>query len=713
MPDELPPDGTALQSEIRRLTSENRKLARELRYERALHERNRTTFEVKDNLSRVISTERNRLDLYMNLLLSNCPDLILFFSNEGRLILASESYIKLSKTQASGMISGKTLREIISPVVSEEFLERVVRLSGISLSGRRIVEAEEDIDFSGGGNVRHYMIQIIPMVEDSGDLRGFAVFFYDTTETSRARKEAERARRMAEQSTRAKSDFLSRMSHEMRTPMNAIIGMTTIARSTDDPRRKEYCLEKINEASAHLLGVINDILDMSKIEANKFELSCSEFNFEKMLNRVTNVINFRVDEKRQNLLVKIDESIPERIISDEQRLSQVITNLLSNAVKFTPDRGVITLSAQKVSYGDGVCAVRISVKDTGIGISEDQQGKLFASFEQADGSISRKFGGTGLGLAISKRIVELMDGRIWIESKLGHGAEFIFEIKVKSAGKPGRRLLPQDVNWKNLRVLAVDDAPEILEIFRSILSPYGVFSETALSGGEALEEIQRAQKPFDVIFVDWKMPDMDGVEFIRRVKSIAGNPVVIMISAADLSEIQEQAKEVGVDMFLQKPLFPSNVFNIINECMSNAPDQAKAAESTVKSEDGIFEGKHVLLAEDVMINCEILSSLIEHTGVKLDLAEDGEIAVSKFSASPEKYSLILMDVHMPNVDGYEATRRIRALDNPHAKTVPIIAMTANVFREDVERCRAAGMNDHLGKPIDAAEVIAKMKSYML
>jgi signal transduction histidine kinase/DNA-binding response OmpR family regulator len=702
--------------ELKKLRSENKKLARELKYEQAMNERNLIAFEAKDNLNRIISEEKDRLALYMDLLLNSGPDLILFFSGESRLIFASESYVKISQAGTASMIEGKTFEELLAPVVSPDFSARVAALCRAALDERRTIEAEHDIDFSQEGEARHYLMRVIPMIGDGGDTNGFVVFFFDSTEICRAQQEAERARRLAEQSTRAKSDFLSRMSHEMRTPMNAIIGMTTIARASNDPGRKEYCLEKINEASVHLLGVINDILDMSKIEANKFELSESEFNFEKMLNRVTNVVNFRVGEKHQNLLVEMDSSMPENIVSDEQRLAQVITNLLSNAVKFTPDGGNITMRAQKLAVDGDIYTIRITVEDTGIGISPEQQQRLFSSFEQADGSISRKFGGTGLGLAISKKIVELMGGSIWIESELGKGSAFIFEINVKATDRPGYRVLPPDVNWGNLRVLVVDDSPEILEIFGAILRPYGVSCDTASSGEDALARLERGVPiPFDVVFVDWKMPGLDGVELCRRLKDIdTSSPLVVMISAADLTEVEGEAKSAGVDKFLQKPLFPSSIFNVINECMRGAVQSQKNGDpSPESSSDGIFIGKRVLLAEDVSLNSEILSCLIEHTGVVLDIAEDGSVALEKFKLDPVGYDLILMDVHMPNMDGYEATRQIRALAADRAKSIPIIAMTANVFREDIERCRAAGMNDHLGKPIDADEVISKMRKYLL
>jgi CheY-like chemotaxis protein len=418
------------------------------------------------------------------------------------------------------------------------------------------------------------------MIEESGTAEGAIAFFYDMTELVQAKRDAERARELAEQSTRAKSDFLSRMSHEIRTPMNAIIGMTAIAKSSDDAARKEYCLDRIGEASRHLLGVINDILDMSKIEADKFELSPDGFDFGKMLHRVVNVINFRVEEKKQKFLIEIGEDIPQNVVADEQRLAQVITNLLSNAVKFTPEEGVITLRAKKILEEDNICTLRVEVQDTGIGISEEQRKRLFTSFEQADGSISRKFGGTGLGLAISKRIVEMMGGSIWIESELGKGASFIFEIKARK--------------------------------------------------GEAL----------------------------------AGP-----LSGADTD----------------------------GACVNS---------------DGLFAGKRILIAEDVAINREIVQTLIEHTGIDIDFAVDGLEAAEKFSTHPEEYELILMDIQMPGMDGYGATGRIRASGLPRAEAIPIIAMTANVFREDIERCHISGMNDHIGKPIDPDELIAKLRLYL-
>jgi signal transduction histidine kinase/HAMP domain-containing protein len=391
-----------------------------------------------------------------------------------------------------------------------------------------------------------------------------------------------RAKKGAEAASRAKSNFLANMSHEIRTPMNAIIGMNTLAQSTDDAERKDYCLRKIGEASSHLLGVINDILDMSKIEADKFELSFANFNFERMLQKVVNVIHFRVEEKRQTLTVHLDGDIPKVLSGDDQRLAQVIANLLSNAVKFTPAEGRIDLSARCVSEEDGVYTIQVEVADDGIGISEEQQGKLFTSFEQADNRISREFGGTGLGLAISKRIVAMMGGAISVRSRPGEGSTFAFTAQMR--------------------------------------------------------------------------------------RSEAAGPA------------------------------------------SPLPEAGRG--ETGAHETPNLAGYRIMLAEDVEINREIVRSFLEGTSIGLDCVENGAEAVKSFSRDPGKYDLIFMDIQMPVTDGYEAARQIRALEAPGTKTVPIVAMSANVFREDVEQCLAAGMDDHLGKPLDVDEVFDKLRKYL-
>jgi signal transduction histidine kinase/DNA-binding response OmpR family regulator/large-conductance mechanosensitive channel len=529
-----------------------------------------------------------------------------------------------------------------------------------------------------------------------------------------------KAREEALSSTKAKSDFLANMSHEMRTPMNAITGMTMIAKSSNDIERKNYCLNKIENASSHLLGVINDILDMSKIEANKFELSPVSFNFEKMLQKVVNVINFRIDEKHQYFYVRIDRNIPRFLNGDDQRLAQVITNLLSNAVKFTPEQGTLRLNSKLVEEVDGLCTIQVKVSDTGIGITKEQQERLFNSFEQAESGTARKFGGTGLGLAISKRIVNMMDGHIWVESEPGKGSDFIFTVKLNRDKDEQRDFLQHSgTNWNNLRTMAVDDEPETLAYFELIAEQFGFSCRTVSSGEDALE-INKKEGPYDIYFVDWKMPGMNGIELSRRIKEQGpGNAIVIMISAAEWMSVEEEAKQAGVDKFLSKPLFPSAIADCINECIGMPPFDA---ENNIPQAHDNFDGFRILLVEDIEINREIVLSLLEPAGLKIDCAENGVRAVEMYTAAPEIYDIIFMDVQMPEMDGYEATRQIRVFEdslkdkpNPDSKFplgIPIIAMTANVFKEDIQHSRDAGMDDHLGKPLDMENVLSILRKYL-
>jgi len=520
----------------------------------------------------------------------------------------------------------------------------------------------------------------------------------------------------ANQAALAKGAFLANMSHEIRTPMNAIIGMTTIGKSSNDIKRAHYTFGKIEDASSHLLGIINDVLDVSKIESGKYELDIKEFNFEKMLQRVVNVVAFSLDEKKQRFSLNIDENIPLTLVGDDQRLAQITTNLLGNAVKFTSNEGFVSLKARLLTIEDDVCEIEIEVIDTGIGISSEQQEKLFTAFHQAETDTTRRFGGTGLGLSISKNIVDMMDGNIWVKSELGKGSTFGFSVRLKKGDNASAlEAAIAKTSWKNVRILAVDADPKVLEHVKTITQKYGALCDTANCGLDALERV-KLEKPYDIFLVNWRMHDIKSAHLVHDLKMIYpehGKAVAAMISSFDWSYTQEGSKKTGVDRFISKPLFSSMVIENINDMLEEVRAGMKPVQTTeIVDQDEDFSGKNLLLVEDMATNREVVMILLEPTEINIDTAENGVEAVRMFTQAPDKYDLIFMDLQMPEMDGYEATRRIRTHDAPRAKDIPIVAMTANVFNEDIERCMAAGMNGHVGKPIDIDEVIGIIKAYV-
>ena len=664
--------------------------------------------------ARLVSSAQDRVEMiwtaslkkelqFFKLVLENAPNLLFLFDFDGRLAYVSQTFLTQAGISNFGLIGGRHFTEILQPLMSKENLHRFSEAIDSATEQKDTVVFEEQIDFSAKGSLRTFSIHVTPMTDDDGQSTGIMALFVDITAINDAMETAKRA-------STAKSDFLANMSHEIRTPMNAIIGMTAIGKSAADTERKDYCFTKIEDASNHLLGVINDVLDMSKIEANKFELAPAEFDFEHMLRRVVNVVSFRVDEKQQTLTIHIDKAIPRALLGDDQRLAQVITNLLGNAVKFTSDHGSISLDVRLLSEENGTCTLQISITDSGIGMSPEQQARLFTSFQQAESSTTRKYGGTGLGLAISKRIVEMMGGRIWIESELGKGATFAFTVQLER-GEAKSANPYTSVRWSDVRILAVDNDPRILAYFGEIVRRVGAHCDTAHSSQEALALVEQ-NGPYHFYFIDWKMPGVDSIQLISALKAMEPafhSTGVIMTSSTDWSGVEKTAKEAGVDKFLSKPLFPSAIAELLVESLDAKQQPAKAVHGEALKH---FAGSRILLVEDVEINREIVLALLGPMLLEIDCAVNGAEAVRMFREAPEKYRMIFMDVQMPEMDGYEATRCIRALDAPKANTIPIIAMTANVFREDVERCLEAGMDDHIGKPLDFEEVLNVLQKYL-
>jgi len=636
---------------------------------------------------------------YNQMLRDNIPDQIFLLDTQLDILLCTSSIKQITGRD----VIGESFLPVMECCYGYDFtdkLEDAVRevfLFGESRSIEAILG--EQNGNTDGAQQKLYSFRITPALY-KGELTGMVVLAHDNTEIHNANIRAEAA-------ARAKSSFLANMSHEIRTPLNAIVGMTDIGKSAVDMERMIYCFGKIEDASKHLMGVINDILDISKIESGKFELSPIEFNFEKMLQRAVDVVNFRVDAKSQKLTVSIDKRIPKHLTGDNQRLTQVITNLLSNAVKFTPIDGSITLKTKLQSIKNDEYTIQISVSDTGIGISPEQQAKLFSSFQQAENDTTRKFGGTGLGLAISKSIVEMMGGKIWIESKLGEGSTFSFTFQSEPA-EVKKEFIP---DWNRARVLVVDDNPDILEFFKEIIELYGAQCDTAASGEDALKLIGQSTN-YDLCFIDYKMPGIDGLELIQTLKQeIEGNSYVALITGAERDEFEKRAIEAGVDNILLKPIFPSDIVNEVNSFLGIEPQKCVEIKESPASMSR-FDGRRILLAEDIEINREIVLALLQPTMLKIDCAENGMQAVRMFGDNPEWYDMILMDVQMPELDGYQATRCIRALRTPKAATVPIIAMTANVYKDDVEKCLTSGMNAHIGKPLDINEVLRVLKEYL-
>ncbi len=514
-------------------------------------------------------------------------------------------------------------------------------------------------------------------------------------------------------STRAKSTFLARMSHEIRTPMNAIIGMNTIARRATDMTKIHYCLEKIDTASQQLLSIINDVLDMSKIEADKFEIVSQPFSFEKMMKKIFGVVQVKVEEKNQDFTFDMKQMLSRHVISDELRITQIMINLINNAVKFTPEHGHIGIKVRISGEEGDKAALIVEVRDNGIGISLEQQERLFTAFEQADGGITRKFGGTGLGLAICKKIVNLMGGDIWVESEMGKGACFTFEIPI-TFGAPLEYKEPSKESPEDLRILVVDDSEDTRVYFKNILASFMLGCDTASSGEAALEMVSRALaegKPYGMIFLDWRMPGMGGADTAREIKRIMDeNIIVIMISVADWSDIEKEVAGVGISRFLPKPVLPSTLFNAILELADESVFYSNVL--TLQQPSYNWQGKTILIAEDIEINREIVMNFLSGTQADFVCAENGAEAVALYTKNPDKYSVILMDVQMPVMDGLDATRKIRASGLPNAGTIPIVAMTSNAFKEDVEECLAAGMNNHVAKPIDVDDMMRKLSRYM-
>ena len=551
--------------ELQRLQRENRKLTREISHLKQYAVQERSVYVSMLNQEKARTFLQRERERCLMLLLANSPNIIVFLSKTGRIEFCTDYFVKKAGLESIENILSRSASDIFLPLIERESHREFMAL--IEEVNNKNVTMSFEARFSFSEEIADFAGLIVPMRGGEKNIGGTMLIFHDITNLKRSREEAMAA-------NLAKSTFLSGMSHEIRTPLNAIIGMTKIGKESESISRKNYALEKIENASAFLLGVVNDILDISKIESGKMELSPIDFNFQRLIDRIVSVVSVRIMAKKQEFHVYIDPDIPNYLFGDDHCLAQVITNVLSNATKFTPENNEISLFAELLHKDDKRCTIKIRIKDTGIGISKEEQAKIFNVFQQAEAGVSRKFGGSGLGLTISKRLLELMDGEITVESEKGKGSEFAIIVS-------------------------------------------------------------------------------------------------LLISEDNILITQNETLKLSYN----------------------------------------FAGKTVLLVDDIELNLEMVEIMLEPTNIEVVKATNGKEAVEMFAENPARFDIILMDLQMPEIDGLQATQMIRELENT-ITCVPIIAMTANVFREDIEKCLAAGMNGHVGKPIDADELKGVLAQFL-
>ncbi len=605
-------------------------------------------------------------------------------------------------------------------------------LSGKSWQGDLINQKKNGEEFWESASIS-------PIQNEEGEITHFVAVKQDITERKQMEAELILAKQAADDANKAKGDFLANMSHEIRTPMNAVIGMAHLALKTDlNPKQRDY-LKKIQSSANSLLGIINDILDFSKIEAGKLDMEAVDFNLDDVLDNLANLVSTKAQEKENlEVLFAAAHDVPRHLVGDPLRLGQVLINLTNNAVKFT-ESGEIVVSIEKVGYNADQVTLKFVVSDTGIGLTTEQMNKLFQSFSQADTSTTRKYGGTGLGLAISKKLVNMMDGEIWVESEYGQGTSFIFTANFGMGKDKAQKGFSISTDLRGLKTLVVDDNVTSREILKDMLESFSFDVALAASGEEGITEIENAagEKPFELVVMDWKMPGIDGIEAAGRIKNnptLSKIPIIILVTAYGREEIMQKAEDSGLDGFLIKPVNASVLFDAVMQAFGEEIPETSRLTKRQKEADALQEirGARILLVEDNEINQQVAREILEDAGLIVSIANNGQEAVD--AVKKTNFDAVLMDVQMPVMDGYTATRTIRKWESVSANadsdvwraeggrekkkkrtptsSLPIIAMTAHAMAGDEEKSLEAGMNGHVTKPIDPDQLFAALRQWI-
>jgi len=649
-------------------------------------------------------------DRYSAALMDSTPDPLLVVNKQGEIVTVNKQ-LKIVFGYEKEEIVGQKI-EILLP---EKFRAGHVELRDGFFNGGSVRLMGEDLDLYAerkGGESFPVEICLSPIPDESQVI----AVIRDITKRKEINKKLSVATEEANASNQAKSDFLANMSHEIRTPMNAIIGMSYLALQTDLNRKQHNYIQKVHRSGESLLGIINDILDFSKIEAGKLEMESIDFQLEDVFDNLSNLLGLKAEEKGLELMFDLPPELPSLLIGDPLRLGQILVNLGNNAVKFTEAGGEVTISIKVKEASSSAVLLQFSVRDSGIGMTPDQQDKLFKSFSQADTSTSRKYGGTGLGLAISKTMTQMMGGEIWVESEAGVGSTFNFTAEFSRQTGWEAQPVKIDRDLSGLRVLVVDDNATAREILSTMLANLGLSVDQAGSGESAIALLEAApeQNPYKLVLMDWRMPGLDGVETTRAIHkntSLSELPTVIMVTAYSQDEAKSSSKGVDIKGFLTKPITQSTLLDSILLALGKdvaTNSRTTNRQSVASSDIAALRGSKILLVEDNEINQELAQELLLSNGLFVTLANNGEEALAQLELS--EFDGVLMDCQMPVMDGFEATRRIR--EQPKYQNLPVLAMTANAMVGDRDKVLAVGMNDHIAKPINVNKMFGTMAQWI-